>query len=286
MSRTRSEYPLTLMAVHAHPDDEVFSTGGALSAYSRQGVRTVVVYCTGGEEGELHGDLTEADRPNLGKIREAEARAACHILGVEHVEFLGYRDSGMKDTEANANPSNFMNAPLQEASDRLLGIMARYAPQVVITYNEDGGYGHPDHVMTHNVTVEAFRRAQGHEWHPQKLYFGARSREGFRRYVETLRSVGLAIPWMKDEFDFDQYGTPNDELTAIINVAELAPLKKAALAAHRSQITPDFFYLSIPDDVFGRAQDEEFFMRSIPPAAAGEHESDLFAGLRDADAAA
>jgi N-acetyl-1-D-myo-inositol-2-amino-2-deoxy-alpha-D-glucopyranoside deacetylase len=269
------------MAVHAHPDDEVFSTGGILTKYAAEGARVVVVYATRGEEGEMHDpdrDPAEA-KARLGDIREAEAREAAAILGVTDVYFLGYRDSGMKDTEANNNPAAFMNMPLEEATEKLLEIMRETQPQVVVTYDEDGGYGHPDHIMTHRITVEAFQRAQGSSWAPRKLYFGARSREGFRRYAEGLKDLGLQIPWMKADFNFDEYGVPDAEITAHIDISAYAPLKKRALAVHRTQIKPDFFYLGLPDEVSRDLQGTEYFVRIFPPHRPGEHEDDLFAGV-------
>jgi LmbE family N-acetylglucosaminyl deacetylase len=241
----------------------------------------VVVYGTRGEAGEMH----EPDRdpaeaiPRLGEIREVEARRACRILGVTDVYFLGYRDSGMAETEDNKNPANFMNAPLDEAVDRLLTIMRQTQPQVVVTYDEGGGYGHPDHIMTHRVTVEAFQRAQGQAWAPQKLYHSARSREGFREQVEELRRLDLSIPWVKDDFNFDEYGVPRAQITAQIDISAVAPLKKQALAVHRTQIRPDFYYFSVPDDTFRKLFGREYFVRLGPPAREGEHEDDLFAGV-------
>ncbi len=276
-----------LMAVHAHPDDEVFSTGGILARYAHAGDRVVVVYGTRGEAGEMHDpDRTEEEAiPRLGEIREAETREACRILGVTDIYFLGYRDSGMKDTEENKNPANFMNAPLDEATDRLLDIMRETRPDVVVTYDESGGYGHPDHIMTHRVAVEAFNRAQGQPWAPAKLYHSARSREGFREYVEGIGKYGLKVPWMREDFNFDDYGVPEDEITAIVDISEFAPLKKQALAVHRTQIKPDSWFLQIPDEVLNHLQGKEYFMRLSPPAAPGEHEDDLFAGIGSGKAA-
>lgn len=276
------------MAVHAHPDDEVFSTGGILARYAAAGDRVVVVYATRGEAGEMHDpDRTpEEALPRLGEIREEEVRRAADILGITDVYFLGYRDSGMEGTEDNNHPAAFMNAPLDEATDRLLAIMRETAPQVVVTYNEAGGYGHPDHVMTNRVAVAAFERAQGQPWAPQKLYYAAASREGFRRYVEGMQRFGLRIPWLKDDFNFDEYGMPEAEITARINIAPYAPLKKAALAAHRTQIPGDFFYLAIPDAALSEAAGVEYFQRIQPPPQPGEHEEDLFEGTERRTAAA
>src|SRR5579884_3737943 len=127
--------PRTLLVVHAHPDDEVFSTGGLLAKHSAAGDRTVVVYCTNGEAGEMYDESRDVDEAvaNLGEIRREEARRATEILGVTDIRFLGYRDSGMKDTEPNQHPDNFMNAPLDDAVERLLAIIRDTRPQVMVT---------------------------------------------------------------------------------------------------------------------------------------------------------
>jgi len=227
----------------------------------------------------------EEAKARLGDIREQETREAARILGVSHVYFLGYRDSGMRDTEENQNPANFMNAPLDEAADRLLEIIRETEPDVVITYDLDGGYGHPDHVMTNRVATEAFRRARGESWGPKKLYYSARSREAFKRYAEGLADLDLKIPWMRSDFNFDEYGVPEDQITAHIDITDVAPLKKQALAAHRTQIPAEFFYLGLPDEILSRIAGIEYFVRIEPPAREGEREGDLFAGVRDPAAA-
>jgi len=276
------------MAVHAHPDDEVFSTGGVLARYADEGARVVVVYCTRGESGEMHDpelDPEDAIR-RLGEIREREVRDAAKVLGITDVYFLGYRDSGMKDTEDNANPAAFMNAPLEESTARLLAVVRETRPQVMVTYDEDGGYGHPDHVMANRVTVAAFDAAKGEEWAPQKLYFTERSREGFRRQVEGMRALGIEIPWVKADFNFDEYGKRDDEITAHLDVGRFMALKQQALAVHRTQIPPDFFYLQLPADALKEYAGIEYFLRIQPPPQPGEREDDLFAGVTLREAAA
>jgi LmbE family N-acetylglucosaminyl deacetylase len=272
----------SLMAVHAHPDDEVFSTGGILAKYSAEGGRTVVVYCTNGEAGEMFDESRNPDEamPQLGEIRKEESREACGILGVTDVRFLGYRDSGMRDTEPNQHPDAFMNSDFQDAVGRLLDIIRETGPQVIVTYDEEGGYGHPDHVMTNRITVEAFKRAREQGLGPQRLYYAARSREDFRRWVLGLRELGLEIPWVRGDFNFDEYGVPEAELDAVIDISEFAPLKKKALAVHRTQIKSDFFYLTIPDELMSRFSGKEFFVQVDPPREPAPPTDDLFDGLK------
>ncbi len=276
------------MAVHAHPDDEVFSTGGILAKSAQQGDRVVVVYCTNGEAGEMHDEDLVADEaiPRLGEIRMEEARKACALLGVTDVMFLGYRDSGMKDTEENTHPAAFANAALDEATERLIGIIRTTQPQVMIAYDEEGGYGHPDHIMAHRIAVEAFQKLQGEPDAPRKLYYSARSREGFRRYVEAIKEHGLTVPWIDGDFNFDEYGVPDAEITAHIDVEPFVGLKKQALAVHRTQIRPDFFYLQIPDEALAAGSGVEYFVRVLPPPMAGERETDLFAPVATSEALA
>jgi N-acetyl-1-D-myo-inositol-2-amino-2-deoxy-alpha-D-glucopyranoside deacetylase len=276
------------MAVHAHPDDEVFSTGGILAKYAADGARVVVVYCTRGEEGEIHHpelDPEEA-KERLGEIREAEVREAARILGVSEIYFLGYRDSGMRDTESNANSAAFMNAPLEDATQRLLEIMRQTQPQVLVTYDEEGGYGHPDHIMANRITVAGYEAAHSEPWGPDKLYYAARSREGFRQQVLGMRELGIEIPWVKDDFNFDEYGVPDDEITAHLDVSTYMGLKQQALAVHRTQIPADFFYLQLPADALAKYAGIEYFVRVAPPSQPGEHEDDLFTNTRRREVAA
>ena len=175
--------PITMMTVHAHPDDEVVFTGGTLALYHERGVRTVLVTATNGEEGEIHApelDPEEA-RPQLGAIRREELRKACEILGIDHLEMLDYRDSGMAGTEANARTDNFHNADLEEVTARLVGLVRRYRPEILVTYDENGAYGHPDHIKCNVITREAFEKSadpsfhpeMGEPWQPLKLYYTA-----------------------------------------------------------------------------------------------------------------
>lgn len=271
----------TLLVVHAHPDDEVFSTGGLLAKHAAAGDRTAVVYCTNGEAGEILDESLDPEeaRSRLGEIRRQEVQEACDLLGVSDIRFLGYRDSGMRDTEENKHPDAFMNAPLDEAVERLLQVIRETRPQVLVTYDEEGGYGHPDHIMANRITVEAYRRAREEGLGVQRLFYPARSREDFRRWVEGLRELGLEIPWVRGDFNFDEYGVPESELSAIVDISEYAPLKKRALAVHKTQIKSDFFYLSIPDDLMRRFQGREFFQQIEPPRQPGPPADDLFDGV-------
>src|SRR5262245_43595554 len=149
---------LTLMAVHAHPDDEAIGTGGVLARYADEGLRTVLVTCTGGEVGEI-SDSRLATPETLAEVRRKELLQACAILRVGRLHLLGYRDSGMMGTPDNAHPASFYQASLEEATARLVALVRRERPQVLVTYDERGFYGHPDHIRANQITVAAFGAA-------------------------------------------------------------------------------------------------------------------------------
>ncbi|HEY7359190.1 MAG TPA: PIG-L family deacetylase, partial [Streptosporangiaceae bacterium] len=185
---------LTLMAVHAHPDDESSSTGGALAAYSDAGVRTVVVTCTNGEFGDAPGGVKPGqdghDEQAVAQQRLTELREACKILGVTDLEPLGYRDSGMPDWDYKDRPGAFCNIPLAEVAARIGALMERYRPQVVITYDATGPYQHPDHVHA----ARAAAAAAAGTGIPAKLYFTAMRGSDWQKVWQALRDAGLDVP--------------------------------------------------------------------------------------------
>jgi LmbE family N-acetylglucosaminyl deacetylase len=267
---------LTLMAVHAHPDDEVLGTGGIFARYGDEGVRTVLVTCTGGEQGDGPGGIKpgeeghdEADvrARRLGELRESAAH-----LGIDHVELLGYRDSGMVGWDANADPDAFANVPLDDAAARLAALMERYRPQVVVTYDENGGYGHPDHIQAHRITMAAAERSSI----PDKLYYTAVPRGRIRELMEYLRGIGADM----GDFELpDDFGTPDEEITTVIDVSPYGERKRKALEAHASQ-GENIFLLRLPEEAQRRAFGTESFVRKLSRVEAPDQETDLFSGLR------
>jgi LmbE family N-acetylglucosaminyl deacetylase len=196
----------TLMAVFGHPDDESFGTGGLIALRSSMGDRVVLVTATRGEAGEI-SDPALADRENLGQVREAELRAAADVLGVSELVILGYRDSGMEGTQDNQHPDAFTNAPEDEVTGKLVGIMRRLRPDVVITFDEVGGYGHPDHIAANRSTTAAFGASgdpskyptQGEPWKPGRLYYSVFPKQllrGLRSISAAMSSAALPIPWL------------------------------------------------------------------------------------------
>lgn len=283
--------PLTLMAVHAHPDDEC-STGGTLARYSAEGVTTILVTCTGGEEGEIvDPDMDVAElKPRLGDVRLGELNAAVGVLGITHLEMLGYRDSGMAGTPANEDPRSFNKADPDEAIRRLVKLIRHYQPHVLFTYAEDGGYGHPDHLMAHKITVAAFDAAAdagyapeaGPAWTPLKLYYHSwMIRSRFQALWYALRERGLPITYGEpDAQEPPARGTPDEMLTTLIDVRPYTRARIDSLRAHRSQIKRESTFLNLPEDVEQEYLGTEGFIRVRTRVEAPDVEDDLFAGLR------
>ncbi len=295
------------MAVHAHPDDESIGTGGTLARYAAEGLRTVLVTCTRGEEGEIHDPALDpvTDQPRLGQIREGELRAAASILGIGALYLLPYRDSGMAGTPANANAAAFVNADPVEAADRLAAIIRAERPRIVVTYDPRGGYGHPDHLMAHRVTVLAVERAAqegslaaggktgeaggdagatatGAGWQAQKLYYTAVPLSTLLWVNDQMRARGLKEPFdLEDQtFDLRQYAAPDEAITARIQLRGYLEQVRRAQRAHRTQLTDDDVLLSLPADIADGAFGEECYIRAWTRVAAPAREDDLFAGLR------
>lgn len=280
--------PLTLLAVHAHPDDESIGTGGTFARYAAEGIRTVLVCCTRGEEGKIRDpdlDPIEA-KGRLGAIREGELVAAAAILGIDELHILPYRDSGMAGRPANENPANFMNADPEEAAERVAEVIRATRPGVVVTYDERGGYGHPDHVMAHRVTLEAVARATctgagGLGWGAPKLYYTAIDRSTIMWVNDTMRARGLEPPFRSIERDVRQLAAPDGAITARVDVRPYLDHVRQALRAHRTQLAETDAFLALPPDVADRAFAHESYIRAFTHVAAPDREDDLFAGLRD-----
>lgn len=282
---------LTLMAVHAHPDDECLGTGGALARYSEEGVHTILVTATRGEEGEVVApDMDPAEvRPKLGDVRLEELHRSCETLGVGASYVLGYRDSGMADTSANQHPECFAQADLHEAIGRLVALMRQTRPHVVTCYNEYGGYGHPDHIQVNRATVAAFHAAGDAAqypgigpapWQPQKLYYTSYPRSYIVMRYEVMRAMGDATPLDRPDFDPKRVGTPDEEITTRIDIRPYIQRKVDALRCHRSQVAPDWWYFRISPAVLRDKFSEEMFIRIVSRVEVKTSETDLFAGLR------
>jgi LmbE family N-acetylglucosaminyl deacetylase len=267
-----TEPQLTLMAVHAHPDDEASTTGGILAKYAAEGLRTVLVTCTNGELGDLPTAKPGEEGHVTGDVvamRIEELRASCEVLGVQHLELLGYHDSGMMGWETNDAEGSFWSMPVDEAAEPLVALIEKYQPDVVVTYDDNGFYGHPDHIQAHRITVAALAKTGS----SAKLYFPAFRRSNLPMFREQAESLGVELP----EVDESDFGVPDEAIGATIDCRDHAEAKRAALAVHVSQ-QENIFFLQLPKELFTAAFGIEEFQRERP--AGDEVETDLFAGLR------
>jgi LmbE family N-acetylglucosaminyl deacetylase len=306
----------TLMTVHAHPDDEVIGTGGVMARAVAAGHRVVLVTCTRGELGEIVDPelATPANQRRLAEIRAAELEAALAHLGVAEWENLGYRDSGMMGDAGNRDPRAFWQAPPDEAARRLTWLVRTYRPDVMTTYNDFGGYGHPDHIRAHQVAVAAFERSGDPAWYPEqlaaehggsgpvaadgglapwapaKLYEQAWPRGLRETLTARLEAKGLRSFWSRpsdasaEELaaweEFMARSTVADEaVTTRVDVAAHAAARYAALLAHRSQIARDNPLVALGPDAWADVVGTESFVLRAARVVVTLPETDLFAGL-------
>jgi N-acetyl-1-D-myo-inositol-2-amino-2-deoxy-alpha-D-glucopyranoside deacetylase len=312
-----ADHPLTLMTVHAHPDDETIGTGGTMAKAVRDGHRVVLVTCTRGELGEIV--VPDMDTPDnhrrLGEIRAGELEAAMAELGVNEWDNLGYRDSDMMGRVGNRDPRSFWQANLDEAIGRLVWLVRRYRPDVMTVYNSYGGYGHPDHIRSHEVGVGAYERAgdptcypeqiapefggtgptveEGglEPWAPRKLYEQAIPASVRKQMGEQLAARGKSNPWaLPDDAtpeqqaelqaQLDKMLVPDESITTTVELGDLIEAKWRALHHHVSQMSPDFPFIAMGLDgwrEFGAA--ETFILRDSRDVDVKLPETDLFAGL-------
>ena len=272
--------PLTLMAVHAHPDDEA-SGGGILATYADQGIRTVVVTCTNGQYGDAPGGIKPGqpghDPEAVARLRLAELEESARILKVSDVETLGYHDSGMPDWEYKDRPDAFSNVPLEEVAGRIGGLIAKYRPQVLVTYDDQGAYQHPDHVHA----SRAAQAAAAETGIPAKLYLSTMRGSSWRKIWEALRAAGAEVPNWEDDEERTQRAVQSEErITTTIDIRPVLERKREALFAHGTQINGDSWFGKIPPEIVEEAFGYEYFIRAADTTGAPLPEDDLFAGLR------
>lgn len=283
--------PLRLLAVHAHADDETITMGGLLAQCADRGHETAVVCCTDGQLATIYAkDMDEAThRPQLGSIRRDELRAACAILGVKEVHFLGYHDSGMAGADSNNDPVSFWKASLDEAVGQIVAHIRRFRPHVVVTYDAIGGYGHPDHIQTHRATLLAVEAAYiakmypeaGEPWRVSKLYYTAFPVRAMRRVVDVAQQLGGPSPFGDTAPEDLEFVTPDELVACTVSIRAQMPRKLQALRAHHSQIADDFPYLAIPEEVAVEHFSDEYFQLAMSHVPVSVPESDVFAGIGD-----
>lgn len=249
----------TLVCFHAHPDDECQNTGGTIARAAAEGHRVVLVVATGGEWGEVPDDLNPGE--TLAHRRAKEVRASADFLGVHRVEFLGYEDSGMTGWEQNANANSFMNAPAEEAAERLAGLLREENASTLTIYDWHGGYGHPDHIAVHRIGTRAAELAE-----TPYVYEATMNRDAMVRFFEELKAVGIDPGWDPESGTDDgiPVGTPEGDLTASVDVSAHLGQKRASMGAHRSQITDTSFFMQMPPEAYATAFGTEWFRRTKP----------------------
>ena len=292
-----------LLTVHAHPDDEASKGAGTVARYHAAGVRCVLVCCTGGEEGEILNPALDTPevRADLAAVRRRELDEATAIIGYDDVVLLGYRDSGMADSEANAHPECFAAADLDEATGRLVAVIREVRPQVMVIYGDDQtGYPHPDHLRVHDAGLAAYLAAgdpdrypaAGPAYQPAKLYYTVHSAARFRAIHAKFEELGLESPF-DDEWRARWDSMPEDVPTTSIDISAHADVRRHALLAHATQVDPESkFWFGLPPEVMRTVHPhDEYRLAWVsvdggPPvaAAAPDHlEHDLFAGIDGLD---
>jgi LmbE family N-acetylglucosaminyl deacetylase len=261
----------TLVTFHAHPDDESIAMGGVMAKASDEGHRVVLVVATRGEHGEVEDGFLDEGEP-LWRRREQETRASAAILGVARVEFLGYVDSGMMGTPENDLPESFWQADVEDAASKLAAILTEEDADVLTIYDEDGHYGHPDHIQVYRVGLRAGELAG-----TPRVYMNTLNRDHIRRSMEQLAASGADIPTDLDNDFLATLGVPEERITTTVDVRPWLARKRASMAAHASQISETSFFLSMGPEQFEEGFGREWFIRC--DAQAGTEETDLFDGL-------
>ena len=286
----------TLLAVFAHPDDESFGMGGTLSRYAAAGYRVELICATRGEAGEI-SDSSLATPENLGEVREAELRCAAEMMGIRQPHFLGYRDSGMMGTPENKDPRCLWQVDRHKAAGEVVWLMREIRPDVVVTFEPNGGYGHPDHIAIHHITVAAVAAAaQPGEYADQvaaglkphrasKFYYTALPKRFFRSIAAQLVAAGIDISTMGGPRDgkIEDWGFPDELVSTEIDVSMVLDKKSDSFWCHRTQLNPEGPFakvLAIGGDAWRGPMSTEYYQRVQPPVAAGDPvETDLFAGV-------
>ena len=299
--------PLCLLTIHAHPDDEASKGASTVAKYFREGVRTVLVCCTGGEEGDLqnpslrepgqpfHGLTPEQEKELLARVRPRELEESVGIIGFSSLHMLGYRDSGMAGTPPNEHPDCFHQADIDEATGRLVRIIRHEKPQVILTYNDDQrGYPHPDHLRVHDISVLAFERAgdptwypeHGEPWQPLKMYYTLWAKERVLAVHEALLAKNGESP-----FEESWLNRPSQDhrITTRLHLPEYLSARSGALRAHATQVDPSSaWWFGLDDDELAKVYPwEDWILAKCPFDIDTEHvlEDDLFAGIRADDRA-
>lgn len=281
---------LRLLLVHAHPDDETINNGVTMAHYVGLGHQVLLVSCTRGEEGEVLipelSHLASSDEDKLGEHREKELAAAMKILGVDDFRFLGdperrYRDSGMIGTEPNEREDSFWRSDIEEGAQDLLKIILEFRPHVLITYDEFGGYGHPDHIKANQISMRAAEMARP-IWEIKKIYWNAIPVSIIEAGIEAMKDSETSFFGVEKAEDFP-FAKPDEEVTTVISNDSLIDKKMEAMKAHATQITVDGPFFALSNQIGAKVWGLEFYTlvygeKSLPFDENGR-EIDLFAGI-------
>lgn len=289
---------LCLLTVHAHPDDEASKGAGTVARYHDAGVRTVLVTCTGGEEGDILNPAMESPevRANLHEIRRQELARAAEIIGYDEVVMLGYRDSGMPDSPANSDPRSFAQAPLDEAVGRLVAVIRRTRPQVVVTYpQEQSGYPHPDHLRVNEISEIAFDAAgdpdrfpeAGPAWQPARLCYIRWSVKRMRAMHEKFLDLGLESPFDDERMtrllsaeEQERTGPPPERPVILVDVNGYTSVTRESLLAHATQVDPNSrHWFGLPPEVADSLYPWEEYEVARDLTESGPVDGDLFGGV-------
>ena len=280
-----------LLLVHAHPDDESINNGATMAAYVARGAQVTLITCTRGEEGEILvpelSHLASDKEDGLGKHREIELAAAMKELGVTDFRFLGapkrkFRDSGMMGTPQNSRSDVFWNADIDEAARILEAIILEIKPHVLITYDENGGYGHPDHIQAHRVAMRAADFAKESGWEIQKIYWNTIPISVIEEGIKAMQGTGVDFFGVEKAEDFP-FAAPDHLVTTVFEGDEFVAKKMAAMKAHPTQISVDGPFFALSDNLGFKVWGREFY-RLVRGAKGGPfdkdgRELDLFAGV-------
>ncbi|MCB9421906.1 MAG: PIG-L family deacetylase [Ardenticatenaceae bacterium] len=270
----------------AHPDDEILGPGGTIAQYAQNGAYVELVCATRGEAGEI-ADPALATPETLAEVREQELRCAAETLGIQQVTFLNYRDSGMAGTADNQRPDAFINALADEVVAQLVAVMRRVRPQVVITFEPYGGYGHPDHIAIHHHTHTAFEKAGdtsyrgdlGRPYHPQRLFYPLVRFAFFQAMKEKMEQYGLETDFFTNLEERRDKGWPDDKFNVVIDISRTINRKMTAFACHRTQFGPDNLFRRLPETEMAQLLQSEYFALAWPESANSLQLNNLFDGL-------
>ena len=280
-----------MLLVHAHPDDETINNGATMAYYADRGAQVTLITCTRGEEGEILvpelTHLASSNEDRLGQHREGELRDAMKVLGIKDHRFLGapnrmWRDSGMMGAEANNRSDVFWMADIDEAAKYLIEVIEEVRPHVLVTYDEIGGYGHPDHIQAHRVAMRAAEKCRSGGWEIPKIYWNTIPISVIKQGIEAMKGTGNQFFGVEKAEDFP-FAQPDELVSTVINAEDFADKKMEAMRAHPTQISVDGPFFALSDNLGFKVWGKEFYRlvhgKKSAPFDGDGRETNLFAGI-------